>query len=239
MTLLQLLNNEKVNWVQVNIIKQINTTNYIVGDASCVSIMTIPEDSGYEKYVEVGKGIKLVKPQRIAEKHISCHPKFSPMKSRPQKININQVEVETLASSVIIKPPRSNETSFSKINTDYDYNTVINTVVMYVTSKLKIINGKYINYQICNLKDCEGGSGTINLYKYNIDKLEISKIYKIERIKKTAIKSDHGPRLATTNFTKITDVTEAKAAVFAHVQLGDKRIKGECILFSDLLCYKA
>ena len=110
---------------------------------------------------------------------------------------------------------------------------------MYVTYKSRIIEGKFGNYQICNLKDCEGRSGTINLYKYNIDKLEISKIYKIERIKKTAIKSDHGPRLATTNFTKITDVTEAKAAVFAHVQLGDKRVKGQCILFSDLLSYKA
>ena len=117
MTLLALLNGENVNWIQVNIIKQLNSTNYIVGDSTCVSVMSIPEDSGYEKHIDVGKGIKVVKPQKINDKLIICHPKFTPMKTKAQNITFDLSVIDALASAKIGKQ-YNNETTFSKIETE-------------------------------------------------------------------------------------------------------------------------
>ena len=105
--------------------------------------------------------------------------------------------------------------------------TVINEVIGYVTTTSRIIDGKFGSYQICNLVDYDGNSLAINLYKSNINRLEINNIYKLEKIKKTTIKSDNDKlRMATTIFTKITDVTYSEATLFSDVKIADEKIKG-------------
>ena len=89
MTIHNLLNGETVKMIQVNIIKEISPTQFIVGDITGIAIMIVEEEVVYKKQIEVGKGLKIVKPQKINDTTISCHPKFSPMKTKSKEIIID------------------------------------------------------------------------------------------------------------------------------------------------------
>ena len=236
MTIIQLINGEKVNFLQVNVLKQINLTQFIVGDNTGLAIMTLEGDQ--TQNVEVGKGLKMVKPS-IQEKVISCHPKFSPMKSKQMKIEVNQEELDQLELSGTIKNRCTRGVNFSQIQNDFGDTAVINSVLVYVTTKSKHIDGKYGSYQICNLKDLEGSSSSINLYKQNIDKLEVNKMYTLEKIKKTTIRTDSGIRMATTNFTNIKAATPDQIHLFDDIEIADYKIAGTCLMFNELSYYKS
>ena len=75
----ELISGEHLNWIQVDVIKKISPTQFIIGDGSTVAVLDIPEDSEYEDKIEVGKGVKLIKPALIAENVIICHPNFWPL----------------------------------------------------------------------------------------------------------------------------------------------------------------
>ena len=80
MTILKLMNGEKVNFLQLNVLKEINSTQFIVGDQTGMAILTTDHDNA--KWIEVGKGLKMVKPAKLDENRITCHPKFCPMKTK-------------------------------------------------------------------------------------------------------------------------------------------------------------
>ena len=48
------------------------------------------------KHIEVGKGLKMVKPSKIEEKVITHHPKFSPMKTKVFQMKVNDEEMDQL-----------------------------------------------------------------------------------------------------------------------------------------------
>ena len=60
MTIKQLNDGVKVNWMQVTIIEKVTTTKYIVADGTGLAMMEIPDK--FSNYIEVGKCAKLVKP---------------------------------------------------------------------------------------------------------------------------------------------------------------------------------
>ena len=60
MTILQLINGEKVNFLHVNVLKQISSTQYIVGDKTGLAIMHVLSEQSSN--IDVGKGLKMVKP---------------------------------------------------------------------------------------------------------------------------------------------------------------------------------
>ena len=60
MTIQKLIDGEHVSCLQVNILKELSATQYIVGDTTQIAIMTTDESSA--KFVEVGKGLRMVKP---------------------------------------------------------------------------------------------------------------------------------------------------------------------------------
>ena len=66
MTIEQLNDGVKVNWMQVTV----KTTKYIVDYGTGLAMMEIPDE--FSKYVEVGKGVKLVKPKKCGEDRIVC-----------------------------------------------------------------------------------------------------------------------------------------------------------------------
>ena len=68
MTILDLLNGKTVNYIQVKVLKHINPDQYIVGDRTGLAILNL--DSDKRQNIEVGKGLKMVKPS-IAEKVIT------------------------------------------------------------------------------------------------------------------------------------------------------------------------
>ena len=62
MTILQILNGENVNMLQVNVLKEINSTQFVVGDTTGLALLTVQESG--TKFIEVGKGVKMVSPRK-------------------------------------------------------------------------------------------------------------------------------------------------------------------------------
>ena len=236
MTILDLLNGKTVNYIQVNVLKQINPDQYIVGDRTGLAILNL--DSDKRQNIEVGKGLKMVKPS-IAEKVITCHPKFSPMKTKALLMDLDSEKMDELELIGKSKKTCTKGTNFQQIEDNYGSTAVIDRVLVYVTTKSRNIDGKYGAYQICNLKDFDGNSASINLYRQHLNKLEVNKVYTLEKIKKTEINTDSGIRMATTNFTKIKVATQAQIEIFAEVDIADHKITGTCVMFNDLSYYKS
>ena len=44
MTILQILNGENVNMLQVNVLKEINSTQFVVGDKTGLAVLTVQEN---------------------------------------------------------------------------------------------------------------------------------------------------------------------------------------------------
>ena len=237
MTIQQLLNNEKVNFLHVNVLKKISSTQFIVGDKTGLAIMIIASEDATN--VEIGKGLKMVKPSLVEKEFIACHPKFSPMKTKHFQIDVNPEDVMQLEMSGKKNVKVDKGISFNQIENDYSDNAIIDSVLVYVTTKSKTIDGKYGSYQICNMKDYEGNALSINLYKQNMNRLEVNKVYKLQKIKKTTIKTETGLRMATTNFTKIKDASTEESDIFADVQIADHVIEGLCIMFNNLSYYSS
>ena len=236
MTIVQILRGENVTVLQVNVLKEINSTQFVVGDTTRLAVMTVDESA--TKFIEVGKGVRMFKPSKVDEKVISVHPKFSPMKTKPMQMEVNHDEVEKFEATGTKRTLADTGIKISQIESDYGETAVISKVLVYVTSASRKIDGKFGSYQICNIVDCDGSKAAINLYKSYIDKLETNKIYYLEKIKKTTIKSgDDKLRLATTNFTKITEGSKSEVEIFADVQIADKKLEGICQMFVDLDVY--
>ena len=100
MTVKKLLSGDNVNFIQVNVLKELSQTQFIVGDNSGLVIMRLDENMEYHKQIEVGKGLKIMKPQKVTENVITCHKKFSPMKSRPIKMEVNDEEIKNIEEIV-------------------------------------------------------------------------------------------------------------------------------------------
>ena len=90
MTILQLINSEKVSVLQVNVFKHIDSTHYIVADQTGIAIMITDEQAN--QFIEIGKGLKMVKPSRIDENTISPHPKFKPMKTKATQMDVDKIK---------------------------------------------------------------------------------------------------------------------------------------------------
>ena len=239
MTILQLLNGEIVNCLQVNVLKKISSTQFIVGDKTGIAIMTTEMDA--TQHIELGKGLKMVKPSKIDENVISPHPKFSPMKTKAIQIDVDPNQLKNLEKKAmkIKKLPVKKGLNFKQIETDFGPTAIIGCVLGYVTFASRHIDGKFGPYQICNLVDFDGNSIAINLYKQNIDKLQVNKIYKLENIKKTTISTDTKLRMGTTPFTKIVVADQDEIDLFADVEISDKKVNGICLMFNNLSFYKS
>ena len=235
MTIIALLKGEKVNFLHVNVLRQINSTQFIVGDMTGLAILTIQGEN--TNNVEVGKGLKMVKPLFVEKQVITSHPKFSPMKVKEIPMDVNDTEIEKLVASYKGKITVDRGISFNSIETEYSENAIIENVLVYVQTKSKTIDGAYGPYQICNIIDYESNKFSINLYKHHVDKLEIDQVYMMQKIKKTSIRTETGIRMATTNYTKIKVASAEQRDVFKDVNLADARIDGTCLMFTDLSYY--
>ena len=65
MTIEQVLNCSKVKWLQVNIIEKISEHHYVVADTTALAIMEVTSPETAE--IEVGQGLKLIKPRKTEE----------------------------------------------------------------------------------------------------------------------------------------------------------------------------
>ena len=237
MTIQDLINGEKVSLLHVNVLKQISKDQFIVADNTGLAVLHIL--SGNSNNVEVGKGLKMMKPSLGKDKLITSHPKLNPMKTRSLQITVNQAEVDKLMKMNKQRNPVDKGISFKQIERDHGNKALIDTILVYVTTTSRVIEGKFGDYQICNIVDHEGTTFSINLYKQHVGKLEANQVYVLQKVKKTTINTDTGIRMATTNVTKIHEATPDQIDVFSDIKLADKMIHGVCMMFSDFNYYRS
>ena len=183
MTIRELLKGEQVNVLQLNILKEIDPKIFIVGDATGLAVLHFNEKPQIG-CVEEGKGIKLLKPKKKDDQTIACHPKFEPMKTKAMVMKVNQAKVDEMAPEARQANPVDPGIAIQDIIDSFTEHSLIQNILAIVTSVSREIEGKYGSYQICNLRDCNGTASSINLYKTNVGKLEIHKVYRITKIKK-------------------------------------------------------
>ena len=238
MTIQKLLRGEQVNVLQVNVLKEISSTQFIVGDVTGLAMMNI-EENAQKKQIEVGKGLKLMKPQKLGENMIGCHAKFKPMKTKAAGLKVDYKKIDEMEALNLNLNPITPGTPFQEIVDNYGENANIDDVLAYVTTVSRLIDGKYGTYQICNIKDCHGTPLTINLYKENTGKLNPNTVYRIKNIKKTTIQTNSSLRMGTTTITTIREASEAEAKLFANTMIADKKIDAECAMFNEFSYYKS
>ena len=126
MTIKKIIDGEKINWLQVTIIELLSPSMYIVGDKTGIAVMEIPQE--FSKYLEVGKGIKLVRPSKLDDDLISFDKKFSPMKTKAVKVVSHDVKKITALKNKMMKIKDVEKQSDSKQFKDIE-NAVDNTII--------------------------------------------------------------------------------------------------------------
>ena len=126
----------------------------------------------------------MMKPSLGKDKLITSHPKLSPMKTRSLQITVSQADMDKLVKKIEKNNPVDKGISFKQIERDHGDNALIDTMLVYITTKSRVIDGKFGEYQICNMVDHEGTTFSINLYKQHVDKLEPNQVYVLQKVKK-------------------------------------------------------
>ena len=123
MAILDLLKGEKVKLLHVNVLKQMNSTQYIVGDETGLAILTVLTSENSNN-VEDGKGLKMIRPSVVDQKNITSHPKFSPTKTKPIEMSVNEAEVLKLENSTEGNMKVDKGISFNSIESDNGENAL-------------------------------------------------------------------------------------------------------------------
>jgi hypothetical protein len=242
MTIQQLLDGIKVNWIHVNIIEQLSPTTYIVGDATGLAIMETSQLAKYQNYIETGQGLKLIKPNKVETDVIAADHRFSPMKTKPIQLpKPDKRRLAKLQNAPKVKPAvqQVDYIDFETIKNDYQENTIVSKTLVYVATVSRLIDGKYGEYRICNIVDSASTLLTLSLYSPHIGKLEDNQVYSLTKLKKTLLKNDGSIRLNTTKFTQIQKGTPTEEALFQGVQVADHVTEGCCVMYSNFTCYDA
>ena len=237
MAIQKLIDGEKVHFLLVNVFREISKNQFIVGDKTGLAVLSVAD--GCSRNIEIGKGLRILKPSKVKDQLIASHPKFNPMKTESLEITVDTIKMDNLEKLHKVTSTVDKGISFNQIENDYGETAVIDTMLVYVTTKSRIIEGKFGNYQICNIIDHEGNTFSINLYNHHVDKLDCNNVYLLQKVKKTTITTDTGIRMATTIFTKIHNATPDQSDVFKDVKISDKKIDGTCIMFTDLNYFRS
>ena len=245
MPLIDLINNGKVpgNILEIQIIKRHETGPYIIGDESGLALLCTTESPEYDKVLEVGKTLKLIKPELIEKNTIKCSKSFKPMPSK-KKLNIEPTEDDISKLKINEKKIKQENSekplTFESILKNKSQ-TIIPSLTVLVANVSRKIETKRGNYQIVSLIDIESKRLSLNLYDSHVGKVEGGKIYKLTKLKQTPIKKEGETetRLITTKFTNISDASEKEQEFFINVKLAANQWNGIILGVSEINHYKS
>ena len=76
MSLKNLLAGQKLQVINLSVIKELNFCKYLVGDSSCLAILNVTPTPNHQKDILIGKTVKLIKPEVIDHETLKTN-KFS------------------------------------------------------------------------------------------------------------------------------------------------------------------
>lgn len=227
----------KVNIVEVKIVKKVADECYIVSDGSDHILLESPQ-----KLTE-GMTYKLIKPS-YGDGKLSRNSKFAAIKSEkeihPKDLKPNEEKklLENMGNSS--KPEVVN--NFELVN-NLGAGNSCGEIVLLVVSKSSVIEGKFGTYRIITCKDIKNQKNSINLYKNLQNSVTVGDLYKFTSLKVNNFKKEDQDfnRLGTTNASRILNVGTKEKVEFekAGVKLGDNEIKGVIIGISELNMYES
>ena len=244
MTIENVLKGERANWIHVNVMKEISdkSDNYVIADASGIAVLKMPSDSEIKQKLNLGKGIRIVKPKKIATNVITFDPKLKPIETKPipslsiSEENINNLLTEFANTPELSKSPvkiLAGEMTFNQIEHIQDTG-IVPRILAYAKIISRHIDSKYGGYRICKLVDKNGDQLEINLYNRFKERVEENELYVMEKLKKTTLQTDGSIQSATTGYTNIIHATKEQKESFRDVKITTHVITGTCVIYFDL-----
>ena len=186
MTLKQLLETDGVTtlkWIYVNIIQLLSYNQFIVADSTGLAIMQVDEKTKNE--IEVGQGLKLVKPRKIDD--ISFIMENASVRTKPmvlRKLNKTKMEELSQKATNVKKTQKPKYEEFNSIINNYEENTIVDAVLVMVSQISRLIQGKFGNYRIVTIIDATSNKLSMNLYVPFLEKLEENQVFVLTNLKK-------------------------------------------------------
>ena len=231
---------EKVNTLEVKILKIVSKVHYIVGDETSHTLLES------DQYLKEGSAYKLIKPSYGYSK-LRKNPKFAAIKVE-RKMRTKELIAED--EQVLIGSIKHDEKKAShKIFSDFGsveaqgVGSITEEITLMVVSKSRVINGKYGIYRIVDCKDVKNQKNSVNLYKSLQNVVEVGEVYIFTKLKVNNFKKEDQDfhRIATTHASRILNEGKQGQDEFkkAGVMIGDKGINGTIIGISELIVYKS
>ena len=242
-TIKSVLNDGKLksSSLTVKLVKQLGLNSYIIADKSMVAILSIEDVPNHSKYLNPGCWYKLIKCQKCDSSTLKLNKLFKPVKTLvKQDIGDISIDVEELENKTVVKASGKKYKDFKALASQPNHSKIDRITVKVITQS-RIISTEKGNYQICNIKDVNGETTSINLYSKYVNQLTPFNIYTIMNLRKAEVtKNDETKmRLHTTGFTKIEDGDVQDSMNFQNLTNGDETITGVVIGFGEISLYQS
>jgi hypothetical protein len=240
-----LTSGKKVAVAEVTVIRLLQDNISVVADGkNSAALLLAPSDKSNMKMIEVGKGIKIIKPN-VKQKEplvmeINKHFKIVPGKAIAVKVADNTMKLlEDLALSFKKEETNVNFSEVDSMPVGSD-GIIKEPVTVLVTSISKICKNNYGKYQIAQLKDLKGEKNTLFLYGGSIGKMEKFNVYTISKYKRGVHEHSESShfKLQTTRYTQVAMAAEENAERFKEVPIADHRKNGVLIAICNFSVYR-
>ena len=226
-TVREALNDKKAAVMNIQVLRKLSQTSYVIGDESMVAIFEVEEAISLKE----DSFVKIVKPC-IKENIIQKNPKFSIIKGKVFKHNFQPKDIEAICLGY---GKAEKELKLIDVET-FAASKTIPSLTLKVCSISKPYNGKFSEFRNIIAKDKTSNKVTVVLYKKVKDSCELGKVYDFYKLKKTDYKGEGETncRLSSLSETKVEEVFGKRKAQFETVSIGDDFVVGdfvgECII---------
>ena len=231
---------DKINMIDVKVVKKINEEDYIVADETEHTLLGSPQK------LKEGCSYKLIKPS-FADSQLIKKTKFAAVKiEREIKTKVLKKEDEKkLVEKINLengKEEPKNVNDFVAVN-ELGVGAMVGEIILMVVNKSSVIEGTYGTYRIITCKDMNNRKNSINLYRNMQDLVEVGEVYVFTSLKVNNFKKEDQDfnRLGTVHATRITSANMKMKQEFkaAGIMLGDHQIKGNIIGISEVNVYES
>ena len=230
---------DKVNTLEVKILKKVSNTNYIVADETANTLLVSDQS------LKEGSAYKLIKPS-YEESELRKNSKFGAIKVER---NIKTKELKTEDEKLLVGSLKNGGKVNCRISNDFESVNALGVggtseeITLMVVGKSRVINGKFGTYRIVDCKDVKNRKNSVNLYKSLQNVVEVGGVYLFTKLKVNNFKKEDQDfhRLGTTHATRILNEGKQGKDEFekAGVMIGDKGIIGTIIGISELNVYES
>ena len=212
-------------------IADVGKKHYVVADHKKELILLDLSQEGAGEVKEMDK-IKLIKP-----KITGVSPKvLSPTTMKAVKIGIvnekHKVKHDISKYVDYVKNLKKVDGLTFDDTEKYEPKISIPEILVFTTQISRKIEGAYGTYQIANITDLKGNTGSLNLYGARVGEMEPGQAYTLNKLTKSNIKKEEETDSRLT--IKYGTVKKGDNEKFEDVKLGEHKVEGQVIGVVDI-----